>query len=139
MKNSPMKLCNPGSAGYPVCMHQPHRPLLTRLRAWSPRAQWLLILCMLSFAFASFCNAQDLADPTHDVAGSHSVVGDSDDGPDGDTSHAKRCADCHNHHGTALPVVTLYLSLAPPSAEPMGSTLAPHSAATTRELRPPIV
>ena len=139
MKNSPMKLCNRARASYPVPMHRTSRPLLTRLRASSLRARWLLILCMLSFAFASFCNAQDLADPPHDVAGSHAVVGDSDDGPDGDSSHEKRCADCHNHHGTALPVVTLYLSLAPPSAEPMGSTLAPPSAATTRELRPPIV
>ena len=133
-----MKLCNPASADYPVRMPRAPRPLLTRLRTWSQRAHWLLVVCMLSFAFASICNAQDLADPAHDAAGTHVVAGDSDDGPDGDSSHAKRCADCHNHHGTALPLVTLFLSLAPPSDEPMGSTLSPHSADTARELRPPI-
>ena len=94
---------------------------------------------MLSFAFASFCNAQDLADPPHDAAGSHTALGDADGGPDGDASHAKRCADCHNHHGATLPLVPMFHSFAPPSTEPMTTMPTPHSIATTRELRPPIV
>ena len=133
-----MKLYNPGCVDYPVSMYRARHPLLTRLRTWSQRAQWLLCLCMLSFAIASVCNAQDLANPTHDIAGSPAVAGDLDAGPDGDVSHAKRCADCHNHHGVVLPLQPLYRSLVPPDAEPIGSTLTPHSATTTRELRPPI-
>jgi hypothetical protein len=134
-----MKLCNPARVDYPVCMHRPRLPLMTRLRALSQRAQWLLCLCMLSFAFASVCSAQDLADPPHKVAGSHAVAADADDGADGDLSHAKRCADCHNHHGAALPLLPLFHSLAPPNAEPIGTTSTPRSATSTRELRPPIV
>jgi hypothetical protein len=134
-----MKLCNPARVDYPVGMYGTRLPLMTRLRTWSQRAQWLVCLCMLSFAFASFCNAQDLADPAHEVAASDAVAGDLDDGPDGDASHAKRCADCHNHHGAALPLLPLFQSLTPPNAEPMRSTPTPHSATTTRELRPPIV
>ena len=133
-----MKLYNPARVDYPVHMFGPHLPLMSRLRTWSQRAQWLLCLCMLSFAFASVCNAQDLADPPHKVAGSHAVAGDSDGDPDGDPSHAKRCADCHNHHGAALPLLPPFQSLAPPSAEPVGTTSTPRSATATRELRPPI-
>ena len=133
-----MKLYNPARTDYPMAMHRVRQSLLSRLRAWSQRTQWMLCLCLLSFAFASFCNAQDLADPVRDAPSSHAAVADSDSGADDDAADTKRCADCHNHHGAALPLLLAFNSLVPPSAEPMATMPTLRSATTTRELRPPI-
>lgn len=120
--------------------------LLSRIRASVRLTAFVLLVFGMQVGAAAACFSHDLAEAgfagAQEQASEIGAASDSDSGgPAGNTllSHAGSCAHCSFHHGTAI-LGTAHFSLVINAHENEGRQPAhPPSAASTKELRPPIV